>query len=151
MDSDKARRVLGRKIEGGRKGAGWAGRLKTRRGTVVAGAEGEMFQVEEPGGPQLRAGKRLAFSGTEGRSGGRSVVRRGCERRWGWGAGHRVWQQVEAKTVAVFSPEPTKSCQAQADNSAPPQCDAVKNGSGRGWRVTTFPLPGALGLSRRCV
>lgn len=70
----------------------------------------------------------------------------------GWGqARHRVWQQVEAKTVAVFSPEPTRSCQAQADDSAPPQCDAVKNGSGRGWRVTTFPLPGALGLSRRCV
>lgn len=145
MDSDKARRVLGRKIEGGRKAAGWAGRLKTRRGTVVAGAEGEMFQVEEPGGPQLRAGKRLAFSGPREDRGGPE-----CGEGWGQ-AGHRVWQQVEAKTVAVFSPEPTRSCQAQADNSAPPQCDAVKNGSGRGWRVTTFPLPGALGLSRRCV
>lgn len=90
MHSDKARRVLGRKIEGGRKGEGWAGRLKTKRGTVVAGAEGEMFQVEEPCGPQLRAGKRLAFSGTEGRSGGQSVVRGGGRRDTGSGSRWRL-------------------------------------------------------------
>lgn len=56
----------------------------------MAGAEGEMFQVEEPCGPQLRAGKRLAFSGTEGRSGGQSVVRGGGRRDTGSGSRWRL-------------------------------------------------------------
>lgn len=42
--------------------------------------------------------------------------------------------------MAVFSPEPTRSCQAQADNSAPPQCDAVKNGSEEAERGESPPF-----------